>query len=89
MTNNDELDLDLVLHTLETLNKMKELSIDEKKKHWKILKYQEDIINKKLNEEKPPANVEVYLKNLQKQGKKAYSFQKYNKTHVKFNYEPL
>ena len=37
--------------------------------------------NKKLKEEKPPANVEAYLKNLQKQGKKSVQL-KYNKTQV-------
>lgn len=63
-----EIDLDAVLQALDALNKLKQLSLDEKKKHWKTMTIQEAIIARKLADEKPPPNVEQYLKNLQKQG---------------------
>jgi len=61
----DELDLQLVKETLETIRKTEPiLSLLELKTHLGVLKKQEKLIKEKLKNDKPPPNVEEYLRNL-------------------------
>jgi hypothetical protein len=64
----EDIDLELVWQSLEKLHNLAELTVEQKKTHWKQLAQQEIVINRKLTEEKPPASVESYLKSLQTQG---------------------